>query len=604
MKTSIKPLNPLLTWLYDMIKIAGANDISIPSNFREQSIKIKQILRNDTSGLTNSLLDFAIDCALVDYRVDTSNANLTDALNGWLTNVNSDMRGEIPVGIKALAKEYFRERWKGSSFLLLRTFWEEKDNFIFPNLMYFVNGEDIEVESDEETLTLDGKIYYLKTGKTDKDKKPLPSVGNEKIFIQKPYTAWGEDYPVPFLIQRGILENLLFLDLLTKKGQHIVSKALEYLMLLKKGTEGLVNNPDFVYSDDDLKKLKENITDFATNRQNATGISTFVTNFDTTIEHLIPEYSKALTAELYTPIERRILAGIGMVEVTQGLSSSRKESILNPKPFFAEIKTAIDDFKTILTDIINTIIDENQVTHKKYFSNGKLLRITNTMVKESITSEQLTHLRSAYDRGIISKKTYSEIVGTDFEVEIERRKREIDEGLDVTMYPPIIQNQEQNVSPEEQVRPIKPPKGVKQIDKVKDIPPDKQGPEAKNYNQMSKEEANVVEEIVFEQAPYTKDTLPKQIQSLPSGAQSIWLNTFNAVYDDSKDDNSARMAAWRNVKLKYKRVGDKWIQKTKGEFEESAKEIGIDELIKIKKLEILGKQNAILDKLIEENEVK
>ena len=73
-----------------------------------------------------------IGCAGVKYIINTDNPNLTEVLNKWLQTINLSVKQEngtksIPTGIDPLAKEYFRERWKGSSHLLLRTFWESQD---------------------------------------------------------------------------------------------------------------------------------------------------------------------------------------------------------------------------------------------------------------------------------------------------------------------------------------------------------------------------------------------------------------------------------------------------------------------------------------------
>jgi len=53
----------------------------------------------------------------------------------------------------------------------------------------------------------------------------------------------------------------------------------------------------------------------------------------------------AINDTIYAPIEKRILAGLGLIDIVTGTSSSRRESLLNPKPFVAEIKQGIEDFK-------------------------------------------------------------------------------------------------------------------------------------------------------------------------------------------------------------------------------------------------------------------
>ena len=467
-------MNPLLSWLSDMVQLFSHDIIATPKDYRGRVLAVREALENDISGYVNGLLDYAINSASVDYYIETDNDNLTDKLNNWLSNINIELRGEVPVGIKSLLKEYCRERWKGSSFLVLRTFWEKVDGFEIPTLMYFMQGEDIIVgDGEDETKNLKPKKYYLRID--DDNKKPIGTKENEKLFIQKPFTPWGEPYPIPFVIQRGIWKNLKFLELLEERGEFLVSKAIEYLAILKKGDKDLTlsNNPDFIYSEADLKKVKEDFKQFLDNRRVTGGTSTYVTNFDTTLEHSIPEYARILKEELYAPIERRILGGLGLIDIVEGVASARREAILNPKPFFGEIKNAVQEFKLLLSDILYTIVERNKPSHKKYFNVP--IRISNTTVIENITDKVLSQIRSGYDRGVVSKRSYDESLGLELDVEIKRRKDE--KPLTDTMYPPVIQNQEQ-IMDETTKQPIT---------KKEKTTPDKTGPEKKNYNKSEEE---------------------------------------------------------------------------------------------------------------------
>lgn len=88
--------------------------------------------------------------------------------------------------------------------------------------------------------------------------------------------------------------------------------------------------------------------------------------------------------------------------------------------------------------------------------------------------------------------------------------------------------------------------------------------------------------------PYTMKNPPSTVKNLPSGAKKIFIDTFNAVLADTKDETKARMAAWSNVKKKYKKSGDKWVKKTTaGEYiDVPADELeGIDILAEIKEMQ-------------------
>lgn len=546
-------VSPALTWLRDMISLYNVDEIKIPAKYRDKVLEVKKILKDDVSGLVNSILDFAIDTALVEYRIETNNSNLTILLNNWLKNVNSDLRGKVPTGIKALAKEYFRERWKGSSFLLLRSLFDTKDGFNLPVKLWFVKGEDIIVLDGNNGIRILGdETYYLRTNSknTDKQKIKLPNKEGEKIFIQKPYSSWDELEPVPFIIQRGIYHNLKFLQLIAQKGEFVINKALEYLMLLKKGSErlALTGKPEFVYGDEDYKKIREQLTEFLSKRKTERGISLYTTGFDTEIEHIIPEYNRILSQELYIPIERRLLAGLGLIEIVQGIASTRRESILNPKPFIAEVESAINDFKLLLEDILYTIVDENKNNHPKYFKGDIFVRVVSSPVKLFMDRDIKQILRSLYDRGLLSKQTTIEILGNlDYDIEKQRRDKEIKQGDDVVFYPPVIVNRESEMYIPDF------PDDDKKFNRDKETE-NKQGPEKLNFVQSDK---------IFEQAPYKKiSELPDNVKNvMGKSLQRIWMDVFNKAINRYGDEDIARKVAWSVIKkIARKNKDGKWVR--------------------------------------------
>jgi len=485
-------VSPALTWWSDMLTLFNSQPVNVPSGYVERVAAVKGSLQNDVSGLVNSLLDFGINSALVKYDIETNNKTVNDLLNKWLENINESLRGKIPTGLNALAKEYYRERWKGSSLLLLRSVWEDVDGIKLPTKLWFVEGESIVVEdkSPDGVRRLGEEEYGVFVGK-GKDGKPkiirLPQKKDEEIFVQKPFESWNVLYPCPYLIKRGVFKNMKTLELLAQKGEQVIANALEYMFMMKKGTEAMAlsNNPDFVYSEEDLKEVKTNMKAFLDERKTAPGgTPVYTTNFDTEIEHVIPEYSKILKAELYAPIERRILGGLGLVEIVEGISTTRKESVLNPKPFQAELNNGIRDFKTLMTDLIKTIVEVNKPNHRKLFGDKIEISIYNTPMKEFLDRDVRQVLRSMYDRGVLSKETFTEVVGgMDFPVEVQRRKNETEAGLDEAMHPPVIQNQESTDTPEEEkkrkeLNPEKPKETEKNPAKDKEDE-NKDGPEAK-----------------------------------------------------------------------------------------------------------------------------
>jgi cation transport regulator ChaB len=602
----LKNLNPLLGFVNDLIELFAEESIKVPNDFHTQVNEIQNILMSDTSGLINSILDFGVNCALVDYKVETSNDNLTKLLNDWLININADLRRKIPVGIKPLAKQYFRERWKNSSLCILRTIWEEKNGLMLPTKLWFVDGGDIYINNTDETAKIGSETYDLRVGIKTKKKIKIPTSDNELLFIQKPFSSWGEDYPTPFIIQRGLFRNSKFLTLLTSKGEKIVGKALEYLMTLKKGNERLAlsGKPEFIYSDDDMRKIKHDFAKFLEKRKTEAGTSSYVTGFDTEIEHLIPEYSRALTQELYAPVERRILAGLGFVEVIEGISTSRRDAILNPKPFVREIKQGIDDFIALLVDIMETIKEKN-ISHKKY--TGNIIKIVNSPIQEFLTNDAKELLRNVYDRGGLSQRTFIEVVGNmDYDLEVKRRRDELANGEEIIMYPHPIMNREADISPEEELR-------FKQTDEQVDedeIPEDKKGPEKVNYvqNNLTREEEAELFEIakkILEQAPYNKiEDLPASVRNaLTPTLQRTFMRVFNDALSRYKDETRAFKIAWSVIKkIAKKGKSGKWKRITKANLEKANLNKSIKELLDLTQLEIRDKQSKLLSNLLKQGE--
>lgn len=557
--------NPIQQFVDSIITQASLDEIKVPSKFRDQAIKTKQLLNGgDVSGLVNTMLDFAIDCATVDYNIETENDNFTTKLNKWFDNINETLRGRIPTGIEALAKEYFRERWKGSSFLVLRSVWGKKNGFVMPLKLWFVQGEDVLVDDGNSSARILGnEKYKLKLGKNKT--KRIPSGKNEKIFVQKPFSPWSAEYPTPFLIQRGLYQNLKFLELLETKGERVVSKAIEYIMLMKKGSETLARErPEWVYDEDDLRAIKEDWENFKKERESKAGTDAYFSNFDTELEHLIPEYDRILDQGIYTPIERRILGGLGLVDILQGIASTRRESTLNPKPFIAEVEQGIKDFKSLMMDVVKTIEKENKKKHPKYF--GDKIKIYNPPIKEFITDRIKSQIRGAYDRGVISKKTYIETVGeSEYEIERERRQKETNRGDNVVFYPPLTMNVERDITPQEtkQNKPDDPSQKDQET-----VEEDKDGIEKKNYTQSQKELLTLIKlaieksTIELEGSPYSDiSELPDRVKNNMSKAvQKRFMKIVNNALRQYESETTAFKVAYKALKrIAHKNDNGNWV---------------------------------------------
>jgi hypothetical protein len=226
------------------------------------------------------------------------------------------------------------------------------------------------------------------------------------------------------------------------------------------------------------------------------------------------------------------------------LGDTRKEEVINPKPFVAEVNSGVDGFKSMLMDIIRLIIVENKIDHRKLFSDQNSLRVINTPLKIN-TSLLLDNIRTAYIYGTISVKTYQEILGIDPDQELERMQKEWSDGLREVYYPHLIQNLEN--TPDTNISPA--PITKKQVEKQNE----------KTAKPSSMNKADLIEEL--ETAPYKdiEDLLSKhpELKKYPVTAQKLFMEVWNSIYKETKDEGRAFAGAWSQLKKWMKRHGNK-----------------------------------------------
>jgi len=529
-----------IDWLYN------SGDISVPTDYHQRCGKVKEMLDNDISGTINSILDYAVNSASeAKYRVECSEETLQKLLNMWLDDINIEIKG-IPTGLQALSKEYFKERWEGSSFCILRVKdWEKitADNVTIevPTTMWFVNGGSIYVvRPKDKSYKLGSDKFYL--DETLKEEIPNKTEDNdEEIIVQKPYNRWFDQYATPYLIRKGVYKNWLGMKTLQDKSDEVISKILPYLFVISKGTENLFLQGEVNYSDDELKELTENFKTEVQKYRNQKGkVPTNTVPFDTKYDHLIPDLRKILTEELYRQGYRSILAGLGFIDMLE-ITPSRQESRMNPKAFISEINEGITGFKQILLEAIYLIEERNKSAHKKLFSDKGKLYIVSSPIRINV-EQILDALRSGYDRGVSSIESYQEILGLDPTTEKERRQKELEAGDEDLYYPHLIQNQE---ATPDRLTPAKPKTDKKE--NLEDEDKKKNSPETKNKT------AELEEDLII--APYTMENYPKYLDKYPEHAIKIWVTTFNEVYKKTGGDESkAFPIAWNALKRYMKKL--------------------------------------------------
>lgn len=626
--------------------------IVVPTEFHEQVRAVKLMLQDDVTGLVDSLTDLAVNSASVDFSIETSNSELNKILEKWLKFLNIGYNGQILTGIIPLAEEYFKERWKSSSFPVLKiSEWSPIDGILVPTKMFFVDGGSVYAEdksaSDETSRKLINYDYYLGREKEEKL--------DDNVLITKPYGRNFDKYPTPFLIKRGIYHNWKIIQSIKNKETEILEQIIPYLFLVKKGTEALAVQKDVRYDDPKLTKVLtefQELMDKMNNVYNSSkgGIQSpmRVTQFDEEIKHLIPDLSTIFNRDLFAVAEQNILAGLGFVDVVEAVSTSRRESILNPKAFIEEVNKGVKDFRQILKELVLRIVAENAENHPKYMKAD--IFVSASPVKTFMTDDFKEKLRQLYDRGRLSSQTAIELIGeVDFKTEWLRRKRETRDGVEVDLYPPVRQNREDTESVEEVLhrKPF-----TEDVD-VDNIPEDKTDEVERQEYDVGNLEAPVkcskcsnifdycaeVEITVgvvecpkcgntvtkkrlfkkkdLEIAPYkTIKELPSRVKnSMTEDLQRVFVKVFNNAFDTYNSESRAFAVAWSVIRrIGRKNKKDIWVRKrkraqgrlvpvklTRGILEKVVTEEvqkTIEEATKQKKKEVLLKQEELLDLLL------
>jgi len=525
--------------------------IIIPDTFKEQAEAIDKMLVDDVTGLVDSLTDFAVQSATVEYGIETDNENLNKILKRWSTQVNKDYKGKIPPGLKSLAKEYFKERWKGASFPVLKiTKWGNYDGYELPARMFFVDGKEVKAKSksDEDVLTLDSYDYYL--GDTENENAKLDS----GVIFSRPYGRWFDKYPVPFLIKRGVYHNYRIIHSLKQFGNKILEEVIPYLMLVKKGSSELTNAGK-TYTDAEYKAIYEDIQDLLreykdhrASRDAQTKMR--VTDYAEEIKHLIPDLATAFTPKLFEQAEKNILGGLGFIDIVQSASETRREAVINPKGFIEEVRAGVEDFKLLIYQVLLLAMERNETSIK--YNNSEFI-VTSSPVRGLITDKFKQELRLLWKHGQLSNQTYAELVGEiEYSTEKIRRDNELQDGTEILMYPHYTENKENDISPLEEKR-----------NKDEDINNDG-SPMRKDKD--DKEKFDMSQKRDLEIAPYNNTKqLPKRVKkNMSADLQKVFLSVVNKALKTYESESRAFRVAWSAIKkIARKDKKGNWVRKKK-----------------------------------------
>jgi predicted Zn-ribbon and HTH transcriptional regulator len=560
----------------------SSKTIEIPGDFQGRCADIKEMLDNDVSGIVSTLLDYMVNSAAeAKFKVECSNETLENLLDIWLQQINIYV-DLIPTGLQELAREYYRERWKGSSLCLMKVSdWKSiksENNIIeVPTTLWFFNGASVWIDRPNANKFKLGTDKYFSDSNL---KNAIVKSDKESFVIQKPGSRWTDQYPSPYCVRKGILKNYKAIEVLQSKGDEVITKVLPYILQQVKGTEAAFIQKGLKFSPDELKSFQNVVKTALKRYKNEKGeVPLATTPFDEEFKHIVADILPMVREELFRQGTRNLLAGLGFIDLLE-ISPSRQETRLNPKPFILEVNDGVDGFKSILKEVIYLIINRNKDYHKKFFSDNTTLKIVNTPIRINV-EQILDQLRSGFVYGGLTIETYHEVLGIDHDQEIERMRKEWDDGLRELFYPHVIQNTEEkgidtNISA--------PPITKKQLEKQKEKEKAFENliakckkcghefdylsiPEAgMGYVKCPKCEESVTQEDLI-MAPYqsVEELIKKHpyMKKYPKGALEVFIKEFNESLP--KGEDYAFPVAYTAMKrwLKkhgYKKVGDKWIK--------------------------------------------
>jgi cation transport regulator ChaB len=497
--------------LFDLM-FTGTGKIQVASDFHGQMGQINSLLRNDTTALINTILEFMVHSANVPYSFDAQNESYTKIINQWANNLNEGVNLDIPKGLRNFTEQFMRERLR-SSLLVIRIKWGTVNGFTLPTRMWLMDGSSIYVKNDSGFLNTNQ--YYV--SKSELESSPVNKIRNTKdetIIIRKPYNQWYEKYPTPYLVKKGTLYHAMFKEKILERIAEVVNTAFPYQFFIKMGTEQAINMGKGP-SDTDLEKQLSNFqklkADFDTH-QFAKGLGGAFPG-DVKFEEIIPSYEKVLNDKILTPVDKNILSSLGMVEL-QGFSQDRKEMILNPKVLVEEVVDCVNDYTDFLKEVMDLIKQKNA---NKY-TVSESIEVSPGIIESFVTDEMRTLMRSLYDRGLVSMEDILEdTTPLKFKTQIKKRDFEVKNKLDVKMYPRVVQNMENSpadLTPNNE-----------------DISLDKQpgSPESKNYKNAISEEDLITEPMK------SIRSIPEEFRSLLSiEQQRVFKTAFNQALADGK----------------------------------------------------------------------
>jgi hypothetical protein len=443
-------------------------ELTVETGFYPQVRECYRIWQQGGDNLVSSVLDMYVSSATnygaIIHSDKKAGKIITDIFKYWKDYVvNSGM--SLPTGLDSVYKEWIMESF-GSRLCILYVVWDEVEipagsgkRYTVPVTMYVPNAYGIKVvggnilgdhqyyfrtKEEMERSYLSTKFsyednyieQYKNQDKQKQNDSKLPLNKSHSIYVRALGTRSYENYPIPFLFHRGTAQLIKVKEALRKSDYRTAIGIINDILMIKKGSDELTKL-GITYGEKELTALKDLL------RERLGTSQAFLTTYDTEMKHISPDTQSLLSREKYFEVDKDILASLGLINIR--IEGERRESELNYKGFLLETQGVMKEFKDIMEkDLYMDFVRRNQDAHPELFKEFSRLLYIYKPINIWITDEGKRLIKNWYNSGLISKRNAIETT-TDMNYDVEKIERQAESaaGDDDTMYPPIIQNQEE-----------------------------------------------------------------------------------------------------------------------------------------------------------------
>jgi len=445
-------------------------------------------------------------------------------LHRWADDVlNQDWAVNITPGYGALRAMFYRELLTSGLVVPILT-WQKKridgESYILPVRANIPNAFYLGVKSG-------GKVgdseYYLarKPIAENEDTVNLSAAddfnvadyerllqGDAASFSVHSYldTGWHQLYPRPYLAKTGALMLYKWKDAVRQMDYRTTMGMIAMLLMvtvgagrlgeeIRKNVPGYPRQADIDAVSTALKSALEQ-----------TGL--LVVPGDVEAKHVHPDLQALVTQEKYAEIDQDLFFCLGLFDL-RGRTARRNELAFSPAGLLISLDAMQEVEKEWFTKRLwREIVKRNK--DKALFKQPPRVYLVPKLSKAYLTEEAKRLVDRAYDRGLVSGRTYVDaLLPMTYDVELDRRRQEKESGEEKVLTPRIQFRQDVVRSREA--------------------------------------ESAMVEEAV--------------LGNLPEAGKQLWEEVYRKYKEDGYSEERAAQAAWAAVKKIYKKVGEKWVKR-------------------------------------------